>query len=214
MRAIGNSCVSELLTFRKPVIGLTGGIASGKSYVSERLAQLGATVIDTDLLAREVVEPGTPALAEIREAFGPEAFNADETLNRPALRSRVFADAKARSALEAILHPRIRALALQRSVEVSGRYALVVVPLLAEKGRYDFLDSVVVVDCPVASQRSRLLKRDNISTTLAEQMLASQATRAERLGIADHVIYNDGQRDLTEIILRLDHVLATHSVVR
>lgn len=205
--------MSELLATRKPVIGLTGGIASGKSYVAERLAQLGATVIDTDLLAREVVEPGMAALEELRHAFGPEAFKDDGTLNRPALRARVFADAPGRALLEGILHPRIRALALQRSTQVSGSYALVVVPLLAEKGRYNFLDSVVVVDCPSEMQRARLLKRDGISISLVEQMLAAQATRAERLAIADHVIYNDGN-DLTEIVRRLDRVLATRTVAR
>lgn len=206
--------MSDPNSHAKPIVGLTGGIASGKSYVAERLAQLGATVIDTDLLARELVEPNTPSSLELRTAFGPTIFQPDGSLNRGALRTLVFADSAARARLEAILHPRIRALALQRSSEVTGSYALVVIPLLAERGRYAFVDSVVVVDCPSAIQRSRLLERDRISAELAEQMLAAQATRAQRLATADHVIYNDGRHDLTAAILRLDRVLATRAVVR
>ena len=176
-------------------IGLTGGIASGKSFVSDQFAALGAAIVDTDLLARAVLAPGSEGLAAVLAAFGPEVLDANGALDRRALRTRVFADPNARAQLEAITHPRIRALAIAGVQESKARapYALVVVPLMAEKGRYDFLSDIVVVDCSVASQVQRLMQRDQIDANLAQQMLSAQATRAERLKIADHVLSNDDE---------------------
>lgn len=177
-------------------IGLTGGIASGKSFASDTFAKLGAAVIDTDLLARAVLAPGSEGLAEVRTHFGDGVFSADGSLDRRALRERVFADSAARTQLEAITHPRIRR-AVQSAVHALERdatpppYALVVVPLMAEKGRYPFLASVIVVDCSEALQLARLMRRDDVDQHLAHQMLHAQASRAQRLAIADHVLGND-----------------------
>ncbi len=174
-------------------IGLTGGIASGKSFVSDQFAALGAAIIDTDILARAVLAPGSEGLAALIADLGADILDANGALDRRALRARVFADANVRAQLEAITHPRIRDLVLAGVRESVGRapYALVVVPLMAEKGRYDFLSEIVVVDCSVASQVQRLMQRDDIDATLAHQMLSAQATRSERLKIADHVLSND-----------------------
>ena len=174
-------------------IGLTGGIASGKSFVSDQFAALGAAIIDTDILARAVLAPGSAGLAALIAALGADILDANGALDRRALRARVFADANVRAQLEAITHPRIRNLVLAGVRESAARapYALVVVPLMAEKGRYDFLSEIVVVDCSVASQVQRLMQRDEIDATLAHQMLSAQATRSERLKIADHVLSND-----------------------
>ena len=189
---IGSICTIEMPTSAK-VIGLTGGIASGKSFVSDQFAALGAAIIDTDVLAREVLAPGSEGLAALLAALGPDILDANGTLDRRALRARVFADADARTELEAITHPRIQALALSGVQASLGRapYAMVVVPLMAEKGRYDFLRDIVVVDCSVASQIQRLMLRDDIDANLARKMLSAQASRGERLIIADHVLSND-----------------------
>ncbi|MEW6727769.1 MAG: dephospho-CoA kinase [Pseudomonadota bacterium] len=180
------------------VVGLTGGVGSGKSTVASLFAAHGVPVIDTDLIARELVAPGQPALAEIAARFGPEALNPDGTLNRPWLRQRIFADEAARKVLEAILHPRIRA-EVQRQLESLRRptppppYALVVIPLLVETGAYDgLLDRVLVVDLPEDAQLQRLMTRDGVEEPLARAMLAAQASREARLARADEVIDNSG----------------------
>jgi dephospho-CoA kinase len=189
-------------------IGLTGGIASGKSYVANLFAARGAELIDTDVIAREVVLPGSDALAEIVSQFGGSVLQADGSLDRKALRTRVFADHAARRALEAITHPRIRAEVARRVQQCHAAqlapYCLVVVPLMAEGGRYAYLANVIVVDCSPAVQRQRLIARDAISPALAEQMLAAQATRAQRLQLADHVICNSYATDLRPVVQRLD----------
>jgi dephospho-CoA kinase len=173
-------------------IGLTGGVASGKSAVAERLAARGVPVLDADQVARELTEPGTPALGEIIAAFGERFLMADGSLDRRALRGLVFNDAAARARLEGILHPRIRALLEARAAASTGPYVVVAVPLLAETGRYPWLDAVVVVDVPRELQFARLLARDGVDAGLAERMLDAQATRAQRIAIADHVIDNTG----------------------
>ena len=173
------------------VVGLTGGIGSGKSTVAERFARLGVPVIDTDVIARELTGPGGAALPQIRAAFGDAVMHADRTLDRAALRRRVFADAAERRRLEAILHPRIR-----RAVEVAlaaldAPYALVVIPLLVETGGYrDLLDRVLVVDCPEAVQIERVMARSGLAREEVAAILAAQAGRAERLAAADDVIAN------------------------
>ena len=177
------------------VIGLTGGIASGKTAVSRRFEALGAAVIDTDLLARAVVEPGTPGLDAIRRRFGDHVIAADGYLDRSALRQRIFTDSTARRDLEAITHPRIRTAVAETLATVSKPYALIVVPLLMETGWTDLMDRVLVVDARPDQQRARLMQRDGTDPAQADRILASQANRHDRLAIADDVITNDGDTE-------------------
>jgi dephospho-CoA kinase len=173
-------------------IGLTGGIASGKTAVSDMFAKRGVPVIDTDRIAREVVEPGRPALAEIVEEFGEDVLNADGTLNRRTLRERVFAGEGNRQRLEAITHPRIRNETLRRMHDAGGPYQVIVVPLLVESGFGALVDRVLVVDCPPEIQRQRLMQRDTETAATAEAMMRSQTDRDTRLDAADDVIDNSG----------------------
>ena len=176
----------------KPLrIGLTGGIASGKSLVADMFAELGVPVIDTDVIAREVVAPGQPALEEIRHEFGDGVFDDDGHFDRAAMRRIVFGDADARRRLEAILHPRIQAAAYEQAAAAGGRYQVIVVPLLTESPIRDFVDRVLVVDCDEDTQIRRLMARDGESEGQARRILAAQASRDERLAIADDVIHND-----------------------
>ncbi|GAA0714062.1 dephospho-CoA kinase [Dokdonella soli] len=173
-------------------VALTGGIASGKSAVAARFAALGADVIDADVVARELVAPGSPALAEIVTAFGAGVLDAQGALDRRAMRERVFANPGARLRLEAILHPRVRAALRGRAAATRGPYALLVIPLLVESGHYDWVDRVLVVDAPREVQRARLLARDGVTPQLADAMLDAQVSRGQRLALADDVIGNDG----------------------
>ncbi len=173
-------------------IGITGGIASGKSTVADLFAKLGVTVIDTDVIAREVVQPGQLALDEIRAAFGDSVFSADGTLDRGAMRQHVFSDDSARRRLETILHPRIQVETIRQMNAVGGDYLLIVVPLLIESTLKDHVDRILVVDCDEATQIDRLLARDAESEEQARRILASQASREQRLTIADDIIHNDG----------------------
>jgi dephospho-CoA kinase len=176
-------------------IALTGGIASGKSEVERRFRALGVHVADADAIAREVVEPGTPGLEEIVQAFGPEALGPDGRLDRAAMRRRVFADGNARHRLEAIIHPRVRAALRSTCAAAPGAYAIAAIPLFAEAGRDAYaawIDRVLVVDVPVEVQLARLLLRDGIDEALAWKMIGAQATRGQRLAVADDVIPNDG----------------------
>jgi len=177
------------------VVGLTGGIGSGKTAVSDRFARCGAPVIDTDLLARELVEPGQPALAAIVAEFGPECLDDRGRLRRAHLRERVFADPAGRRRLEAILHPRIRGLARERIAALTAPYCLVVIPLLAETGMTDLIDRVLVVDVPEAEQIRRVMVRDQIDEARARRILAAQAPRARRLALADEILDNAGDLD-------------------
>lgn len=177
------------------VVGLTGGIASGKSTIAGQFESLGVPVVDTDRVAREVVQPGTPALAEIRQEFGPHVIAADGTLDRPALRAIVFADVDRRRRLEAILHPRIRDESLRQARLADGPYVIVVVPLLYESPMKDEMDRILVVDCSEATQIERLMARDGETEEQACRIMATQASREERLSIADDVVTNDGSRD-------------------
>lgn len=187
-------------------VGLTGGIASGKSAVSRAFEMLGVTVVDTDVIAREVVMPGSPALDEIRHTFGEAAIAADGTLDRRSLREQVFADDTRRRQLETILHPRIRALTLERAAKAAGDYVVIVVPLLVETGFDRLVDRVVVVDCSEAQQLQRLMQRDGQDQAAARRILAAQASREARLARADHVIDNSGALARTEA-----HVAALHA---
>lgn len=175
-----------------PVIGLTGGIASGKSTVSDAFAALGAAIVDTDLISRELVLPGQPALAEIRETFGTAVINAEGGLDRRQLRTRVFADSQAKVRLEAILHPRIRdaALAAVAQARSSAPYVVLVVPLLVESGAYAWVDRVLVVDTTPEIQQRLLVARDQVDLALAQSMIQAQASREQRLAMADDVVRN------------------------
>jgi len=176
-------------------IGLTGGIASGKSVVADMFAELGAAVIDTDVIAREVVAPGQPALDEIRQRFGDAMIDASGNLDRGAMRRAIFADDKARLDLEAILHPRIGAETRRQAEAATGTYQLIVVPLLLSSPLLEFVDRVLVVDCEEDTQVRRLLERDAETVEQAERILAAQASREDRLAIADDVINNDHSLD-------------------
>ncbi len=173
-------------------VGLTGGIASGKSRVAEFFAARGVPVIDSDVIAREVVAPGSPGLAAIRERFGAEVIAADGSLDRRALRMLVFADPVARRDLEAITHPAIRARMQALNAAAHGPYVINAIPLLAEGGGRRDLDRVLVVDCPEPLQITRVMTRDRVDETGARAVIAAQASRAARLAIADDVIVNDG----------------------
>ena len=174
-------------------VGLTGGIGAGKSEVSARLAAQGAVVIDADAIAREVVEPGTEGLAEVVEAFGPEVLLPDGTLDRPRLGEIVFADPELRGKLNEIVHPRVGARMAELERE-AGPASIVVhdVPLIAESGRTDAYDLVVVVDVPPRVQLDRLVRRRGMTREQAEARMAAQAGREQRLAIADIVIDNSG----------------------
>lgn len=179
-------------------VGLTGGIGAGKSEVSARLAAQGAVVIDADAIAREVVEPGTEGLAEVVEAFGPEVLLPDGRLDRPRLGEIVFADPELRGKLNAIVHPRVGARMAELERE-AGPASIVVhdVPLIAESGRTDAYDLVVVVDVPPRVQLDRLVRRRGMTREQAEARMAAQASREQRLAIADIVI--DNSSSLTEL---------------
>lgn len=190
------------------IVAITGGVASGKSEVSRRFQALGVVVADADIAARTVVAPGTPGLAEIVATFGGNVLDAAGGLDRAAMRRRVFDDATARQALEAIIHPRVRAQLQEECRAAPGAYAMVAVPLLTEVGgreAYPWVQRILVVDVPVEVQHARLMQRDGADAALADRMLAAQATRAQRLAIADDVLVNDGERaDLDAHVAALD----------
>lgn len=176
-------------------IGLTGGIGSGKSAASAHFAKLGAEVIDTDLLSRELVEPGQPPLAEIVDAFGERMLDGDGRLNRSRLRERIFADPVARRTLEEILHPRIREAMMARAQRSSAPYVIFVIPLLFETGQQSLVDRVLLVDVPEALQRARVGARDGLDDARIDRILQAQTDRETRLRGADDVICNDGTLD-------------------
>jgi dephospho-CoA kinase len=188
-------------------VGLTGGIGSGKSAVSSRLASRGAVVIDSDVLAREVVASGTDGLAEVVKAFGYDVLTADGELDRPAVGRIVFGDEAARRTLEAIIHPRVRARAAE--IEAAAPADAVVVhdiPLLVETGQADRFDVVLVVDAPVDVQLERVTTQRGMTETEAKQRIASQASREDRLAVAGLVVDNSGT--LADLDRRIDEVWA------
>jgi len=173
-------------------IGLTGGIGSGKTVASDHFARLGAEVIDTDLLSRELVEPGEPALAEIVDAFGTRVLTPEGHLDRAKLRDQVFNDPVARRRLESILHPRIRAEMLARAARSHAPYVVFVIPLLFETGQQALVDRVLLIDVPEDIQRDRVAARDDLDETQIGRIMQAQTDRATRLRQADDVICNDG----------------------
>ena len=184
------------------VIALTGGVASGKTAVSDRFTELGAPVVDTDVIAREVVAPGSGGLAAIEAAFGAEMITAEGALDRAALRRKIFEEPGARTRLEDILHPRIAEEARRQLAGLEAPYAILVVPLLVESGLFSDVDRVLVVDVPEAVQIERLMQRDESTLEQAEAMLAAQATREQRLAKADDVVENTGT--LAELNARIE----------
>ncbi len=179
------------------VVGLTGGIASGKSLVGAMFVKLGAALIDTDQVARDVVALGEPGLAAVAAEFGAAVLLASGELNRSALRSVVFADEDKRRRLEAILHPLIRGRTRAKLADLEAPYALVAVPLLVETSFGELVDRILVVDCPESLQLERLMRRDAIPKAEAEAMVKAQADRATRLKAAHDVIDNSGASDAT-----------------
>lgn len=190
------------------VVGLTGGIASGKSAAAREFAAHGIHVADADIAARDAVGAGSTGLAEVVAAFGAGVLDASGALDRAAMRRRIFEDAGAKHALEAIVHPRVRAALQAECAAAPGPYAVAAIPLLAEAGgreAYPWLDRILVVDAPVEAQRARLLARDGIDTALADRMIDAQATRAQRLALADDVLANNGTlADLAGYVAALD----------
>ena len=186
-------------------IGLTGGIASGKSTVTQRFAELGVPVIDADVAARNVVERGKPGLEQVVRRFGPGVLDASGNLDRAALRALIFSDSASRQALDAILHPLIRADMEQQAAMVNGPYLVMAIPLLIESGRArDRVDRVLVVDVDEALQLKRVQARDGSSETHARAILAAQASREARLAAADDVLRNSGSvADLRQAVDRL-----------
>jgi dephospho-CoA kinase len=173
------------------VVGLTGGIGSGKSAAAGEFARLGATVVDTDVIARELTAAGGAAMPEVERLFGSEIVGADGAMDRAKVRARVFADPAARKALEALLHPLIRDESRRRIASAKGAYVVHVVPLLVESADYRMrVDRVLVVDCPEELQIARVRARSGLPEAEVRSILASQASRAQRLAAADDVIDN------------------------
>ena len=174
-------------------VALTGGIASGKSTVAEAFHERGVPVFDADVVARELVLPGQPALAEIAAAFGSGMLTASGELDRSRMREVVFADVDERHRLERILHPKVREVLLAGAAACKDEYCMLVIPLLAESHEdYAWVNRTLVVDVPLETQLARVMQRDSISRDAALGILAVQATREQRLALADDVIYNAG----------------------
>ena len=179
-------------------IALTGGIASGKSFVADEFAALGAVLVDSDLIAREVVEPGTPGLAQIVERFGEGVLAEDGSLDRPRLGALVFSDDAARADLNAIVHPLVRRRAAElEAAAPDGAIVIQVIPLLVETGLDEGFDTVLVVDVPVEVQIERLMRRNSLTEAEALARIDAQADRGRRLAAATHVIGNSGSRSAT-----------------
>jgi len=198
-------------------IGLTGGIASGKTTVANLFAALGVPIVDTDLLAREVVAPGSPLLRQITDHFSMQVLSGDGALDRQELRKRIFEDVEQRKWLEALLHPAIRELTDARCAAATGPYVIVAIPLLVETAGQARFDRVLVVDCDPDLQLARLMARDGARRDEALRMLAAQAPRAARLAVADDVIHNDGDlASLRDQVARLhtEYVAAAKSAAR
>jgi dephospho-CoA kinase len=190
------------------VAALTGGIASGKGAAADCFSRKGVAVFDADAVARELVQPGMPALAEMAAAFGTNMLTVSGELDRRCMRDLVFSDAVARRKLEAILHPRVRAALREAAAHCAAPYCVLAIPLLAEvRKEYEFVDRVLVVDASPSVQRRRLIQRDHGTPEAAAAVIATQASREQRLAIADDVIDNDGSRDALDPVVGRLHVL-------
>lgn len=186
-------------------VGLTGGIASGKTTVADLFAQHGIPIIDADLIAADLVKPGTPHLHIITETFGDEFLNADQSLNRAALAKRIFTHPQSRRQLEAILHPAVRKEINRQINALDGCYCIVCIPLLVETSQQNQFDEILVTDCSEATQIQRLIARENITKDYAQQMLATQVTREKRLLYADEVLNTEcSLTELATAVTKLD----------
>lgn len=189
-------------------IGLTGGIASGKTAVASAFESLDIVAADADIAARDAVAVGSTGLADVIAAFGEGVLDANGALDRAAMRKRIFGNDSARRTLEAIIHPRVREALSQQCAQASSPYAIAAIPLLAEVGgrtAYPWLQRVLVVDVPAAVQHARLVQRDGVDAELANKMIAAQATREQRLAVADDIIINTGSlEDLQRHVAALD----------
>ena len=172
------------------IIGLTGGIGSGKSTVCNHFANLGVPIIDADLIAHELVEPGQPALEQIRSTFGNDFITPQGELDRPRLREYIFIDKTARTKLQAILHPLIRARMRERLTVLDTSYVIIAIPLLVETGQHDMLHRILVIDTPEELQIQRVCQRDKVDKDQVQSILEAQCSRSERLAVADDVIHN------------------------
>lgn len=203
----------------KVVIGVTGGVASGKTEVTRHFETLGIYVADADIASRAVLDIGSEGLAEVVALFGSAVLNPDGSLDRAAMRKHIFNDDAAKKTLEAIVHPRVRVMLRDDCFSAESRYAIASVPLLAESGghaAYPWLTRILVVDVPVETQMQRLLKRDGVTEQLAARMIHAQASRQERLAIADDVIENTGSiADLHRHVEAFDkrYTELVHSIV-
>lgn len=181
-------------------IGLTGGIGSGKTMVADYLAELGASVVDTDVISHELTSPGGAAMADIEQAFGPTVIADNGSLNRDVMRDMVFKQPDIRKNLEEILHPLIFHETLRQAMQCQGDYLLLVVPLLIESGRWqDRVDKICVVDCEPETQIQRVTKRNNLSVDAVERIMSAQATRNQRLNQADYVVLNGHKTTLENL---------------
>jgi dephospho-CoA kinase len=188
------------------VVGLTGGVGSGKSTVADFFVELGAALVDTDAIAHELTGPNGNAMPALLAAFGPSVANAAGAMDRAAMRQRVFADASARSVLEGILHPMIRQLSDQRCQSATAAYVILAVPLLVESATYrQRCDRILVVDCPENRQIERVMARNGLSADEVKAIMAAQASRTERLAVADDILMND-----TDLPILKNRVLALH----
>ncbi len=196
-------------------IGLTGGIGSGKSRVADWLAEWGASVIDTDLIAHELTAPGGAAIEPLRAVFGADAIGPDGAMDRDWMRARAFGDPAARRRLEAVLHPLIGQAVLDQAERARGLYLVLVVPLLVESGRWrDRVDRICVVDCDPETQVSRVRARSGLTRDTIERIMSAQASRADRLAAADDVIVNDDSTDLDTLrrrVCRLHQAWCDHA---
>jgi dephospho-CoA kinase len=193
------------------VVVLTGGIASGKSAVSQFFAQRGVPVIDTDLIAHEIVEPGQAALVRIAEAFGQEFLDGNGRLDRKKMRNAIFSDPGLKNRLEGILHPAIAAEVDQRIAQVDAPWCILVVPLFKEGGLFTWIDRVLVVDVEESVQIERVTERDGITREQAQSILDAQPSRRERLALADDIIDNSGS--LEELKARVDDLYGKYTTL-
>lgn len=186
------------------ILGLTGGIGAGKTAVSDYLAQQGIVIVDADVVAREVVEPGSEALDEIKAEFGEQVMQADGSLNRAELRQLIFADDNKKQWLNNLLHPRIRESLLSQLQQANSEYVVLSAPLLFENGLEKYCDATLLVDVPVAVQISRTSSRDGVDKAQVESIIAAQMSREEKQQKADYTLNND--RELTQTLFELEQL--------
>lgn len=185
-------------------VGLTGGIGSGKSAAADHFAELGIDIVDADVVAREVVMPGEPALAAIVKRYGPAITNPDHSLNRRRLREIIFQDGREKAWLEGLLHPVIRTRISEQLNLAQSPYRLLVSPLLLETRQHQLTDRVIVIDCPEQLQIQRARERDEASEEQIKAIMATQMQRQERLSHADDILYNHG--DLADLHRQIEHL--------